>query len=150
MAINEHLFKEYREASSTVGMSSSAFELTVSEWEEDSDGDDDDSEQDDDDEFSDGSNDYPSRRWNFEDYFAGLPGNDWCVRIPESFIHDEFNLFEFPDVFRCPLRLTDFPVDSEKRYTEDYAFDDLLELLTTEDLECNLRGVSLSLIFQSI
>jgi hypothetical protein len=127
MAINEHLFKEYREASSTAGLSSSAFDdLTASESEEDEDSDGD--------EFSD--DDRLSSQWSFEDYFAGLPGNDWCVRVPGAFIHDEFNLFEFPDVFRCPLRLTDFPGASQKRYTDDFGFDDLLELVTTEDVEC--------------
>lgn len=74
----------------------------------------------------------PPLLWNFADYFSNLPGNDWCVRIPQCFIEDEFNLFELPDVFKCPLTLTDFSGE-EKRWDE-YAFDDLIDFITIEDL----------------
>lgn len=75
----------------------------------------------------------PPLLWNFADYFATIPGNDWCARIPQCFIEDEFNLFELPDVFRCPLTLT----DERKNISEgedDYTFDDLIDFITIEDL----------------
>lgn len=56
----------------------------------------------------------PPLLWNFADYFANLLGNDWCVRIPQNFIEDEFNLFELPDVFKCSLTLTDQEINPEK------------------------------------
>ena len=56
----------------------------------------------------------PPLLWNFADYFANLSGNDWCVRIPQNFIEDEFNLFELPDVFKCSLTLTDQEINPEK------------------------------------
>jgi hypothetical protein len=73
--------------------------------------------------------------WNFADYFSSLPGNDWCARIPQSFIDDEFNLFELPNVFKCPLTLTDY-ADKSSRGEEgvDYTFDDLLDFISIEDL----------------
>lgn len=112
IAINEQLFKEYRDvsASSTTGLSST-FEFSISEDDEDEDDDEEDDDSDDD--YSDSTDTYPMQ-WRFEDYFSGLPGNDWCVRVPVAFIHDEFNLFELPDIFKCPLRLTDYPNNPEK------------------------------------
>ncbi len=136
MAINEHLFKEYRDPSSTACLSSSTCVGEDQDNEDDDDDNDDESGSESD--FSNESSDYPSN-WCFEDYFAQLPGNDWCVRIPAAFIHDEFNLFEFPDVFRCPLRLSDEKRNGERWYTDDYGFDDLLELITTDDLECKFH-----------
>ena len=79
------------------------------------------------------TSDEPPLLWNFADYFANLPGNDWCVRIPQCFIEDEFNLFELPDVFRCPLTLTDETGSGKEEYDE-YVFDDLLDFITIEDL----------------
>ena len=80
---------------------------------------------------SDASSD-PPLIWSFHDYFSNLPGNDWCVRVPQSFIDDEFNLFELPDVFKCPLTLTD--KTEELREFDEYAFDDLIDFVTIEDL----------------
>lgn len=97
------------------------------------------------------TSDEPPLLWNFADFFAAQPGHDWCVRVPETFIQDEFNLFELPDVFQCPLRLTDLPPIPGKskyifeglyfiftihvlEYTEEYTFDDLLEFIIIEDL----------------
>ena len=80
----------------------------------------------------------PPLLWNFADYFANLPGNDWCVRIPQCFIDDEFNLFELPDVFKCPLTLTDRATknhsEMEEEEEEEYSFDDLIDFITVEDL----------------
>lgn len=76
----------------------------------------------------------PPILWNFADYFANLPGNDWCVRIPQCFIDDEFNLFELPDVFCCSLILTDEPCSKEKEEFKEYGFDDLIDFITIEDL----------------
>lgn len=87
----------------------------------------------------------PPLLWNFADYFANLPGNDWCVRIPQCFIEDEFNLFELPDVFRCSLTLTDEPqVSKEKEEFEEYTFDDLIDFITIEDLTGNLTVMKLT------
>lgn len=74
----------------------------------------------------------PPLLWNFADYFANLPGNDWCVRVPQCFIEDEFNLFELPNVFKCPLTLTD--ETEEKEEFDEYVFDDLIDFITIEDL----------------
>lgn len=74
----------------------------------------------------------PPLLWNFADYFANLPGNDWCVRVPQNFIEDEFNLFELPNVFKCPLTLTD--ETEEKEEFDEYVFDDLIDFITIEDL----------------
>lgn len=79
------------------------------------------------------SSEEPPLLWNFADYFANLPGNDWCVRIPQCFIEDEFNLFQLPDVFRCALTLTDDP-ETQKEDFEEYNFDDLLDFIVIEDL----------------
>lgn len=78
----------------------------------------------------------PPLLWNFADYFATIPGNDWCARIPQCFIEDEFNLFELPDVFRCPLTLTDERknISEGEENEEDYTFDDLIDFITIEDL----------------
>lgn len=74
----------------------------------------------------------PPLLWNFADYFANLPGNDWCVRVPQNFIEDEFNLFELPNVFKCSLTLTDEA--GEKEEFDEYVFDDLIDFITIEDL----------------
>lgn len=80
----------------------------------------------------------PPLLWNFADYFANLPGNDWCVRIPQCFIDDEFNLFELADVLRCSLTLTDeLQASKEKEEFEEYTFDDLIDFVTIEDLTGN-------------
>lgn len=69
-----------------------------------------------------------------------MPGNDWCVRIPQCFIEDEFNLFELPDVFKCPLTLTDYNIEEERDIeteegeSDEYTFDDLIDFITIEDL----------------
>ena len=81
----------------------------------------------------------PPLLWNFADYFSNLPGNDWCVRIPQIFIEDEFNLFEFPDVFSCPLTLTDVETQP-KNDCEEYTFDDLIDFITIEDLTGRQKG----------
>ena len=99
----QQLFKEYREVA---GSSSASFNSDL-----------DYSSEDDSEDYSDSDYDDEcdnSVSWSFEDYFMGLPGNDWCARIPLSFLQDEFNLFELPDVFKCPLRFTDYPEDPEK------------------------------------
>lgn len=80
----------------------------------------------------------PPLMWNFADYFANLPGNDWCVRVPHSFIEDEFNLFELPNVFRCSLTLTDETV--EKDDFDEYGFDDLIDFITVEELTGKMRS----------
>ena len=84
----------------------------------------------------------PPLLWNFADYFANLPGNDWCTRIPQCFIEDEFNLFELPNVFKCALTLTDTATNEQQRSanaseteeSDDYSFDDLIDFITIEDL----------------
>lgn len=89
----------------------------------------------------------PPLLWNFADYFANLPGNDWCVRIPQCFIEDEFNLFELPDVFKCPLTLTDNNVEEERDIEteegegDEYTFDDLIDFITIEDLTGTIEKV---------
>lgn len=99
----QQLFKEYREvARSSSASFNSDLEYSSGDNSEDY------SDSDFDDEYDN------SVSWSFEDYFMGLPGNDWCARIPLSFLQDEFNLFELPDVFRCPLRFTDYPEDPDK------------------------------------
>lgn len=136
LPLNEQLFKEYRDvtASSTAGLSS-AFEFSESD-------DDDDSEDSDDD---DGDNDCFSEdesiQWCFEDYFAGLPGNDWCVRVPTVFFQDEFNIFELPDVFHCPLRLTDFQPDFRKSKSRATA-------VSLFQFCFNFNPISIAMLFQ--
>ena len=84
------------------------------------------------------SSDEPPLLWNFADYFSNLPGNDWCVRVPQCFIEDEFNLFELLNVFMCPLTLTD-EILKDKEEFQEYAFDDLIDFITIEDLTGKFR-----------
>lgn len=104
----------------------------------------------------------PPLLWSFAEYFASLPGHDFCVRIPPAFIQDEFNLFELPDVFHCPRRFADVTGEAEERtrawrsravivrvsclcwlggMSDEHSFDDLLDFITIEDLTGTVSDV---------